>query len=117
MSSLGRYSSASTALIRSLVPNSSDGRPSRGINPLLICWVVRPGFCASRKPSLMTVPGIRPLPALFGTTPGMVQLPPPVGLQAVGVPKHCAVAGVVLDGDPVPFALLNELRLALVQPI
>jgi hypothetical protein len=61
------------------------GRPaSRGINPLLICWVVRPGFCASRKASLMTVPGIRPLPALFGTTPGMVQLPPPVGLQGGG---------------------------------
>src|SRR6185312_10944573 len=87
-----------TALVRSRVPNSSMTRPRRGIRALSIWSMVRPGLLASRKAWLIGAPGVKPLPALAGTVPGMVQLPPPVALRFADV-------------------LWVALRLGLVQPM
>jgi len=48
---------------------------------LSICVIDMPGLCASRNAWSMVWPVTRPLPALAGTVPGMVQLPPPVLLR------------------------------------
>src|SRR6516225_9764635 len=78
-------------LRRSRLPSATMLRPRRGMRALSICWVVRP------------------LPALAGTVPGMVQLPPPVLLRAAPRLAPCEADRLAfvqpMDSKPVVLTL------------